>query len=360
MALPRKLLVFSAVVGLALFTAAGLAWRYLHSPQHALQEIASAIAAHDRGAFERRVDMDALTRTTVDEVVSQVQTQALASADSAGGFAALGAMMGVGLLQNLKPTLASTMRSAVLHAVEQGSLDSALRAPAQDDGKPHFANFARGLGATATAATLGAVRRNGHIATAELRLRDGWADTTLALRLKLEERADGWQVVGFDNLRDYLTSLDQVHNAVLARENRRIAARMAQMVRLGPVTPHVHSTGMFSENLSVSVPVTNLGHVPLVLVQLRLRHNGRVVNEEQATLSTTESLAPGSSTDAFSGLIDYNPYIDWHGWLRYGGLEPEITLVGIGGEHPEDIRPYASWEQYVDEGEAQAHPPPAR
>jgi hypothetical protein len=89
-------------------------------PEYALLQAAAATQTHDLAAFERYVDIDALTSHLVDDVANQGSI--LTALMPGGGLALRGG------LSLLKPQLAKAAHNEVQRYVETGSLEAAQAA----------------------------------------------------------------------------------------------------------------------------------------------------------------------------------------------------------------------------------------
>ncbi len=357
--------IAAASVAAAIALSGALGWNaYRNTPAYALKEIATAIQERDRVMFERRVDLDALTKTAVDDLIAQMIAEASAEADrDDSGFAAMGVGMAVAMMEGAKPAMVTAMRSGVLNAVEKGAIDSLYSESAGNSDGPDFATLARNTGGRPDGFRgLGEIKRSGGTATAEMLLHDKHADTTLALRVKLEQGADGWRITRFDNLREYLASTEEVRDARLAEANREIDQRIAGLVRVGDPTPEAWRSGWYDAKLQVKAPVTNTGSEPLKAVIVDLEVDGLPLQERDMVLRAGE-IAPGASAQAQSPTINYNEYIPWHNGLFKGTLKPIVRSVTLtrNGE-AETIRRFGDWEEYVSfqESKASAASPAAR
>ncbi|QKG58198.1 DUF2939 domain-containing protein [Hymenobacter sp. BRD128] len=89
-------------------------------PEYALLQAAAATQTHDQAAFNRYVDVDALTGHLVDNVADH--SGALAALVPGGGLALRGG------LRLLKPQLAKAAHNEIQRYVETGSLEAAQAA----------------------------------------------------------------------------------------------------------------------------------------------------------------------------------------------------------------------------------------
>lgn len=362
---PRMRLKYKPVaILLAVVGAAAAAWvgysRHVSSPQYALGEIGRAIERRDRMAFEHRVDVPAMARSAVDDLVAEAMADEMAGASDE---ARAGLALGLGVLENAKPLLVSSLRSTLLEAVEKGQLADMLLPDSIELHEQHFANMARSqLGSPVRFGGVGKVRRNGRMATAELLMRDDPADTTLALRLRMDRGDDGWRVVAFDNLREYLDESDRVHDAIVATVNRRIEQRIAGTVQIGAPAVRIEPGLYGAEVMYVEVPVKNVGRDTVMSVRLVLEQWGQPVGDNDLNPEIAyEPLAPGETRTA-SAMVVYSYYNAAHSTVRHGTVTPRVARVLVtrknGREYLEKL---SGWEAYLDQARdaKEPSPPPA-
>lgn len=355
----KPIAILLAVV--AVPAAAAGYWRHVSSPGYALREIGRAIERRDRMAFEQRVDVPALARSAVDDMVAEAMADEMGDARYASDETRAGLALGLGVLENAKPLLVSTLRSALLEAVEKGRLSDMLLPDSSVEGEPHFTNMARNqLGSPVRFAGVGRVRRSGRMATAELLMRDDPADTTLALRLRMDRGGDGWRVVGFDNLREYLDESDRVHDAVLAAENRAIERRMAGAVQVGAAAVRIEPGLYGAEVMYVEVPVRNVGRDTVMSVDLVLEQFGRAVGDDALNPEIVyQPVAPGETRTA-SAMVVYSYYNAWHSMVRYGAVRPRVAQVLVTRKGSREyLEKLSGWEEYVDRAREAKDAPPA-
>lgn len=336
-----------ACIGAGVVGATG--WHhYTHSPQYALRQIADAAREHNRLKFEQYVDLERFSASTVDEVMAR---STLASVDEAKtGFGALGAMLGAGMVEKMKPALASEMRAAILNAVENGRFDS-LFAAKQDTASRDLtlAVVARNMSADGTRfAGMGTLQREGDVATVGLKLHNEILDTTLVLRVRLDRGPDRWRVVAPDNLRDYLKAVDDLQHRHLAEVNHERHERMLATLDIGPVERRVRTYEWLSDDVILSARVRNTGQDTVTGVLLSLFVDGEAMDNSDISLGTFDPIPPGKSGTAVR-VLDYNQFIDWHKRVRYGDhlrAEPWAIITRRGAAQ-DTLYEYGSWSEYA-------------
>jgi hypothetical protein len=343
---------------LTLLAAAGIGYRrHVGSPAYALKQIGRAIEQRDRMAFERHVDVPALAKSTVDDMLAEAVADEMADAQNQGEAMRAGLVAGLAVLESAKPALVSTMRAMLLDAVEKGEMQGLLAPDGADQGTPHFANLLRNqVGPRVRFAGMGRVRRSGKLATAELLMHDAPADTTLPLRLRLDRGEDGWRVVGFDNLREYLDESDRVHQAVVAANNRMIERRIAKAVNIGSPAVRIEPGLYGAEVMYIDVPVRNVGPDTVTTVDLVLEQYGQVIDDFNARLHLYENVAPGESATATTMLV-YNGYLEWHSAVRYGTVTPRVvTVMYARNGRLNSLEKVSGWEEYAEKVPEPAEP----
>jgi hypothetical protein len=160
---------------------------FKNSPSAALLQAAAATQTHDMAAFERYVDIDALTGHLVDDVANQSGT--------------LGALVpGVGLalrssLGLLKPQLAKAAHAEVQRYVETGSLEAARDAAPKRLVNLSFLGLAgRVVSPDSKFKGVKYTTDQGDDALVGLEFTQPRYDTTLVVEVKMHKQADGhWQ-----------------------------------------------------------------------------------------------------------------------------------------------------------------------
>ena len=344
-----RTLIIAAVALVAVAVAGTLYYRHTHSPEYALKQIQKAVRAKDVQAFERYVDVERLSTGVVDQMVGHVTAQMMRESEGQEGLAAMGAMMGVGMLDKMKPGLVQTMRTNLTSAVKAGSLDSAFAAPSEE-GAPNLAAMGGQMGGGDSFEGLAGVRRSGNTAIADFKVRPPLLDTTLVVGAKME-RVDGtWRVVGPENLGAFLQTLSTLQDRRLAAVNDSVRKRIAATVQFGPVQKQ-----MFEQEgetyLQFDVPVVNRGTAPLEFVQVVFP-----AGTEPLVANTQGALAPGAEVFA-SGAMSFNPFIQDHVTMRdaeFAADQGTFVAMVVAGPKPDTVRMYTDWATYQQNTEAKA------
>jgi hypothetical protein len=341
--------VLSGVVVLAV--SGLLAWRrYTGSPVYALRQVQAAARERNRLKFERYVDLQRFSTTTVDEMLARATLSSMT--ESKSGFAALGAMLGASMLDKLKPALASEMRGSILKAVENGRFDKVFAA-SNDSGRGRdvtLASVARNVSADQMRfESIGEARTEGDVATVDLRFRNERLDTTLVLRLRLERGPEAWRIVAPDNLRDYLQTVDGLQQRRLAEVNRRMRQRLNAAVEVGEVRRGIRTYEYYSDDVVLSARVRNIGKDTIDVVLLTLVADEAPIDRGDMALGLTSPIPPGEEATA-QRTLDYNRFIDWHRTLRYSDrlrAEPWAIITRRGAQR-DTLWEYGSWSEYTE------------
>ena len=188
----KRLLLFLLVLALA---AGG--YYYYNSiqkgPEYALLQAAAATQTHDLAAFERYVDVDALTGHLVDDVAKQSNT--LSVLVPGGGLLLRG---GLGLL---KPQLAKAAHSEIQRYVETGSLEAAQEAAPKRLVNVSLLGLAgRVVGPDSKFKGVKYTTDKGDVSLVGLEFSQPRYDTTMVVEVKMQKQADGhWQAKQITN-----------------------------------------------------------------------------------------------------------------------------------------------------------------
>jgi len=180
-------------------------------PQYALMQAAAATQTHDLVAFERYVDVDALTGHLVDDVASQGSL--LTALVPGGGFAMQGA------LRMLKPQLAKAAHKEIQRYVETGSLEAANAAAPKHLVNLSFTGLAgRVVGPDSEFKGIKYTTEKGDEALIGLEFTQPKFDTTMVLEVKMLKQPDGhWQAKEITNTSELLRHVAQLEKQKLLR-----------------------------------------------------------------------------------------------------------------------------------------------
>jgi len=182
-------------------------------PSYALLEAATATQTHDLAAFERYVDIDALTGHLVDDVANQ---SSMLSALVPGGSLAMH-----GALRLLKPQLAKAAHREVQRYVETGSLAAAGAAAPKRLVNLSLTGLAgRVVSADSKFKGIKYTTEKGNEALVGLEFTQPKYDTTMVLEVKLLKQPDDhWQVKQITNTGDLLRGVAHLEKRRLLGEH---------------------------------------------------------------------------------------------------------------------------------------------
>ena len=207
---------FRLAAALIIITIASLAWYlgyYIQRPVYALEQAAEAIAEQDAELFLRRVNVAAVADAGYDDltyVLFARDTSLKESERSASGK----------FYQNIKESVAEGLVRTIEDAVRSGT----WAAPAGVDalkGRQLGIDYEYLMECSHLRDTellsIGAVVRDGSVATATIHVRDGGTGLEFPLQLRMEQGESGWQIVRAANYRAYLEAVQSAAAADVAR-----------------------------------------------------------------------------------------------------------------------------------------------
>jgi hypothetical protein len=206
----KRLLLFVLLLALA---AGG--YYYYNSlkkgPEYALLQAAAATQTHDLAAFERYVDVDALTSHLVDDVANQ--GGALTALVPGGGLALSGG------LRLLKPQLAKAAHNEVQRYVETGSLEAAQAASPKRLINISLLGLAgRVVSPDSKFKGIKYVTDKGSESLVGLEFTQPRYDTTMVVEVKLLKQSDGhWQAKQITNTSDLVQGVARLEKERLLK-----------------------------------------------------------------------------------------------------------------------------------------------
>jgi hypothetical protein len=206
----KRLLLFVLLLALA---AGG--YYYYNSlkkgPEYALLQAAAATQTHDLAAFERYVDVDAITSHLVDDVANQ--GGALTALVPGGGLALSGG------LRLLKPQLAKAAHNEVQRYVETGSLEAAQAASPKRLINISLLGLAgRVVSPDSKFKGIKYVTDKGSESLVGLEFTQPRYDTTMVVEVKLLKQADGhWQAKQITNTSDLVQGVARLEKERLLK-----------------------------------------------------------------------------------------------------------------------------------------------
>ena len=195
----KKILLIGLVLALLL---GYLYYRsFVSGPKYALLQAKEAVQNHDMAAFEKYVNVTALTNSLVDQVT---ETPGLTE-----NFIP-GLRLSKSMTNLLKPTLAQAARTEVKNYVETGRINSQL------EGNEMFFSLAAIAGTIVSDDSqfkgLAYVQENNGEARVGLEFTQPKFDTTVVLEIKMADRGNYWQATEFTNAGQLLQHLIRLQN----------------------------------------------------------------------------------------------------------------------------------------------------
>lgn len=327
--------VLAFVVGLA-----GWWFYYARSPEYAFRQIEDSVRNSNRLKFEQYIDIAAMSDQLVDAAIGNTLLNAMQENDS--GFGALGASLGAGIVERLKAPYSALLRSRILEAVEDGTFEKILTPDPDSEVDLSLLSNSTSFDPSGFEG-LTELQQEGDVALFGIRFRNSLLDTTLIMNFRMEWNGNKWQITGFDSIDRYMQNVSLLQRIKLLVVNMEIESRLEGMVKIGKPKRDV-STYSYTTYVTVKTPVTNL--TDDTLTDIRLYFEGIPETQEidnASYLPRPSTLLPGKTRN-MTFIIEYNQFIGWHKYSRYGDLYPRVLLVSTEGE---TIRPYASWNSYV-------------
>ncbi len=224
----RKLLL--SVLGLVAVLVGGF-YYYTTTPTYSVLQIRNAVQDHDVALFEKHVDVDTLFNRLIDDVMAQALSQAANEDDS--GWSTLGSALGAGIMQMMKPTLVSGLKSSTLRYVETGELvkggqgvaASAAPAVASDAAKKaSLEGMASSFGLEQLQPQDYRVEKQGKVAIVTIPYRNEHLDLPLEMKFTLRDQGGYWQLVQFNNAAEIMSAIEQEQQRRLTEANNKMTA----------------------------------------------------------------------------------------------------------------------------------------
>jgi hypothetical protein len=305
--------VFALVV-LGLAVAAGLIWRnhVIHSPEHSLKRLASAIEQHDVATFQELVDIDTVVNRYFDASMAAVLKDTT-DAD-------LATMIGQGMAALMKPRLATEAKAAIIAAVEKGL-------PEDASGGLVFGSYIKRTGiAPENFQRLSAVARDGATALVSLEFSNTRIDSTVTLELRMRDMGDYWQVSEIANSVEFEANLEAAEKRRLESFNRPIRERLATTLIVEDLRKTAKDIdSFFGGEVSLRASIRNVSDTTIAGFSIHLQlANTEGHNLIDLPISSSDPLAP-RSTYAFS-------------WKQGLGLFAGSEERAVARTPPDDIR----------------------
>ena len=206
---PLKALI--AVLILAMAGTAFYFFYWVKTPDYSLKIVAESAAKHDMATFNRHVDVESLLSQGYDDFITYQMIGAKPEEVKRAKVVSLG----------LKPAIIGEAKKAISTYVESGVQKESADDPGKDQGVSILLKN-MGLGSSTYKGT-GAVTKDGGNAIVEVKLLDSRYEKEFILKVKMTKLGDGtWQIVGIDNLVQYLDELEKAKKEKLSVLNKPI------------------------------------------------------------------------------------------------------------------------------------------
>jgi hypothetical protein len=225
-----------AVLIILLMSGAGY-YYYTTTPTYSILQIKKSVDTHDVVLFQKHVDIDTLYTRLIDDVMS-AQMAKMAGESDGHGWEKMGAAIGAGMIQMMKPTLISSLKNSTLQYVETGN------AKAAEDSKPDGSVPEAGLGKEK--ANLDGMMKNfglkdkksldykiikqGKVATVVVPYDNEELDMPMEMQFTLRDQGGYWQLVQFNNAGELITKVEQEKEKKLTAANAEIQKKMRDMI----------------------------------------------------------------------------------------------------------------------------------
>jgi hypothetical protein len=227
-------------IAAVLCAAAGGYWYWTQSPQYALREIASAIQEHDRQRFERYVDVDAILNRGIDDYLElQVAKDA-----EANGEPSLGAQIGQGLVELMKPKLVETIKGQIDKLIEPTNGEPV-------NGDSPFAQVLR-------TAAVAEVNRDGQLTHVTIDAELEKYEVPLEIVLSMRKEDGRQRLFAIANLTEVVSTYEKAEHDWKAAQNASVRGRLAESLQAGGMSID-RSQGKWGRNrtMALTIPILN-------------------------------------------------------------------------------------------------------
>lgn len=229
----RKLLL--SALGLVAVAMGGF-YYYTTTPTYSVLQILNAVQDHDVALFEKHVDVDTLFNRLIDDVMAQ--QIAKTSGDDDSGWGKLGSALGAGMVQMIKPTLVSGLKSSALRYVETGELKKPEAKSSSPSETAQAAAEKASIGGMASKFGLEKgqkfdyqIERRGKVAIVTIPYRNEELDLPLIMQFTLRDEGGYWQLVQFNNVAELITTIEQEQQRRLTEANNKITAELVSKIQ---------------------------------------------------------------------------------------------------------------------------------
>lgn len=344
----RHVVVTSALVAIA---GAYAGYRITSSPSYAIRQLVTAVREHDAATAREYLDIRATSKQVVDEVMERTVSKALIDSDD-GGFAALGAALGMSMIERMKPVMVASLQKSIEELMARKPETTVAQAGSTlgQDSQTAVGLLSRVRVKARTFVGIGETRRDGDSAAVDLRIAHDDLDTTLTVTASLRKRNGKWRIVGIDDVGGYMDRLEAVEGVRLAAINEPIRQRLRSLIRVGNLNVEYEKIGYFSEYLTLRVPIRNESRDTVLALMLALdgpKVDGRT--GQSVVWDPDDGPIPPGRTVAARSFVSYNEFMNGHNDLRFrpNAFKPRIELVVIKrGQAADTVHEFESWSDY--------------
>lgn len=339
----KKSIIIIIVIIIIAIVSSYLIWKnHVNSASYALKQIELSIEEKNSLKFERYVNVDAFCEQTIDASLQQVITENFSKNQS--GLEALGGALGLSLVEKIKPTLISLLRSSIIESVEKGNFNDLYNK--KDDSKNISLGIIENILEVSPENLLEVEELNveGDVGYFTLKFDNPILDTNLFLRLKMEKMNGNWKLNGFYNIQSYMLKLTELKNEKLAVINEEIRNRIDSLIEFDEIKTR-SARYNYSTYVELKLKVTNRSEADTIdLLKVYPDYYGEV--DESKYFFYGDIPPKSSKTDKIE--FRYNEYIDLHTGFRYGDLKPTIEDLYVTSYdgHFSIIKEYKTWDEY--------------
>lgn len=222
---------------IVLLLSGGGYYYYTTTPTYSILQIKKSVDTHDVALFQKHVDIDTLYTRLIDDVMS-AQMAKMASESEGSGWEKMGQAIGAGMVQMMKPTLISSLKSSTLQYIETGNADSQTATAETDNKMPiaagnqkaNLKGMMENFGVKGKSGLDYKIIQQGKVATVVVPYLNEELDMPLEMQFTLRDQGGYWQLVQFNNAGELMTKVEQEKEKRLAEANAEIQKKMQGMI----------------------------------------------------------------------------------------------------------------------------------
>lgn len=219
----RKRVIITIVIILIVALVSILYRQHTLSPEYSLWQAKKAVEQHDVISFEKYVDVEGVSNSLIDQVISMRKEETQPQHESEQ----LGESIAKGLVMLLKPHLSKMASEQMVKYVETGKFEEVEKSPQSGEPNISLSSIWEKSGKEENAFKgVEYVKKEGKIAYIGLKFFQKNYNTSLILVLKMRDKGGYWQVAEINNFADFMKKLDDLETK---RENLIQAARDGQI-----------------------------------------------------------------------------------------------------------------------------------